>query len=67
MTDDPALALATFKTGDRVETRTVDNRLSRPGVVVSVFQTIVGEVRYVVEHGSALRIYRAGQLRARHP
>ena len=61
--DDQTIKLSTFKLGDRVETRTVDNRLSRPGVVVSVFQMIAGDIRYVVEHGETMRIYRAGQLR----
>lgn len=62
--------LATFKTGDLVARR-LPGKLSWTGVVLAVFCTRNGEVRYVVERMNsepgALQIYRAGQLREAHP
>lgn len=65
-----ALALATFKEGDMVERR-LPGKLAWTGIVLAVFCTRDGEVRYVVErmnreHGAALQVYSAGQLREVH-
>lgn len=55
-----------FKAGDIVERR-LPGRLAWTGIVLAVFFTRGGEVRYVVERNgpepSALQIYNAGQLR----
>lgn len=66
-TPDPKLVA--FHLGDRVEKR---SGYRWPGIIVSVFFNLQGEVRYVVECTTpevrgALHIYNAGQLRKAHP
>ncbi len=60
--DRPQYITPLYNIGDRVEKAT---GYQYPGVVVSVFRTLNGDIRYVVEHTISkgmLHIFNEGQL-----